>query len=86
MAIAHTILAVPLLYLYFFTGEIVHTFSMDMFIWVNIILIIYWISAFVNVYLAIKRWRYIYIITFLSGVVLGILIYGLILVHIDISV
>jgi hypothetical protein len=58
LAIVHTIFMLPasILYFFFYTK---HTLLFDVFIWSNVILIIYWITAFVNVYFAIRRYLYI---------------------------
>ena len=62
IAIVHMVVMIPIILLYFF-GNSSHTLLLDVFIWVNVILIAYWGSAFINVYFAIKRWMYIDILS-----------------------
>lgn len=63
VAIFHTLIMSPFLFIYFLTDEIEHTLFNDIIMWVNLIIIVYWASAFINVYLAIKKWIYIDLLT-----------------------
>lgn len=58
LAIVHIIFMLPasIFYLLFSTN---HTLLFDVFIWSNVIVMVYWVTAFINVYFAIRRYLYI---------------------------
>lgn len=58
LAIVHTIFMLPasIVYFFFYTN---HTLLLDVFVLSNVIVMIYWVTAFVNVYFAIRRYIYI---------------------------